>query len=105
MRQLQARETTHFNHNFYGTTIVLPINIKKIYASSGLFKQQGVIIFKSLTAPEIVFDGNTDENMFKDSTASYGAIYYPQNYEGNYETLRNILGDKWDYIGIVFDYQ
>ena len=98
-------ETTHFNHNFYGNIIVLPMNIKKIYASSGLFKQQGVIIFKSLTAPEIVFDGNTNENMFKDSTASYGSIYYPQNYEGNYETLRNILGDKWDYIGIVFDYQ
>ena len=98
-------ETTRFNHTFYKKVIVLPMNIKSIYASSGLFDQQCTIIFKSLTAPEIVFDGHTSEDMFRNNDGSNGTIYYPRYYENNYETLRNILGDKWDFIGIVFDYQ
>ena len=98
-------ETAHFNHCFYKKVIVLPMNIKSIYASSGLFDQQCTIIFKSLTAPEIVFDGHTYEDMFRNNDSSCGTIYYPRYYEDNYERLRNILGDKWDFIGIVFDYQ
>jgi hypothetical protein len=98
-------ETNHFNHFFYRKVIVLPMNIKSIYASSGLFDQHCTIIFKSLTAPEIIFDGNTDEYMFRYNDGSNGTIYYPKFYENNYETLRNILGDKWTFKGIVFDYQ
>ena len=98
-------QTNHFNHSFFKKVIVLPMNIKSIYASSGLFDQHCTIIFKSLTAPEIVFDGNTDEYMFKGNDGSTGTIYYPKFYENNYETLRNILGDKWEFKGIVFDYQ
>ena len=81
------------------------MNIKSIYASSGLFDQQCTIIFKSFTVPEIVFDGHTSEDMFRNNDGSNGTIYYPHNYEGNYETLRNILGDKWYFRGIVFDYE
>lgn len=102
---LRFWRTNHFNHIFSDKVIVLPMNIKSIYASSGLFDQHCTIIFKSLTAPEIVFDGNTDEYMFKGSDGSWGTIYYPKFYENNYETLRNILGDKWTFKGIVFDYQ
>lgn len=102
---LQFWRTNHFNHSFFNKVIVLPMNIKSIYASSGLFDQHCTIIFKSLTAPEIVFDGNTDEYMFRGNDGSTGTIYYPKFYENNYETLRNILGDKWTFKGIVFDYQ